>query len=173
KANNHGKPYKLTEDFTAVYRLHPMLPDKMDLPTGESFKLEDLLSVKGEEILKRVGPLPFWEAATRDPCGALVLFNYPEFFRTLIPTDALGVPLPGNSKVDLAVLDIFRDRERGVPRYNDMRRGLNLAPIKTWSDLTKDTEVQEALRQVYGEEVEACDQLVGHLAEDKIEGFAI
>lgn len=26
---NHGNSYKLTEEFTSVYRLHPMLPDSV------------------------------------------------------------------------------------------------------------------------------------------------
>ncbi|CAM9788477.1 unnamed protein product, partial [Sphacelaria rigidula] len=112
------------------------------------------------------------QAACRDPCGALVLFNYPQFFRSLTPTTNAGVPLP-DAPIDLAVLDIFRDRARGVPRFNDMRRALNMNPIKTWSDLTKDVEYQAALQEVYGDDVELCDVLVGNLAEDKIPGFAI
>lgn len=32
---------------------------------------------------------------------------------------------------------------------------------------------QAALQEVYGDDVELCDVLVGNLAEDKIEGFAI
>ncbi|CAN0215929.1 unnamed protein product, partial [Ectocarpus fasciculatus] len=111
-------------------------------------------------------------AAVRDPCGALVLFNYPNFFRTLAPTDNAGTPEP-DAPVDLAVLDIHRDRARGIPRFNDMRRALNMNPIKKWSDLTKDREYQEALQEVYGDDVELCDVLVGNLAEDKIDGFAI
>lgn len=32
---------------------------------------------------------------------------------------------------------------------------------------------QDALQEVYGDDVDLCDTLVGNLAEDKIEGFAI
>ncbi|CAM9858665.1 unnamed protein product [Ectocarpus sp. 4 AP-2014] len=169
--NNHGTPYKLTEEFAAVYRLHPMLPDSMELP-GETVQMEDLVAVEGENTLRRIGAGPFWEAAVRDPCGALVLFNYPNFFRTLAPTDNAGTP-DTTAPVDMAVLDIHRDRARGIPRFNDMRRALNMNPIKKWSDLTKDKEYQEALQEVYGDDVELLDVLVGNLAEDKIDGFAI
>ncbi|CAM9804691.1 unnamed protein product [Hapterophycus canaliculatus] len=134
--------------------------------------MEQLISLEGESTLRRIGAGPFWEAATRDPCGALVLFNYPTFFRKLPPTDSAGIP-DTEAPVDLAVLDIHRDRARGIPRFNDMRRALNMNPIKKWSDLTKDPEYQEALHEVYGDDVELCDVLVGNLAEDKIEGFAI
>ncbi|CAM9820815.1 unnamed protein product, partial [Laminaria digitata] len=78
------------------------------------------------------------------PCGALVLLNYPDFFRKVPPTNDAGVPQP-DALVDLAVLDIYRDRSRGVPRYNDMRRAMNMNPIKKWSDLTKDKEYQVGL----------------------------
>ena len=32
--------------------------------------------------------------------------------------------------------------EPGVPRFNDMRRAMNMNPIKKWSDLTKNKEYQ-------------------------------
>lgn len=31
KPVDHGVPYSLTEEFTSVYRLHPLLPDKIDI----------------------------------------------------------------------------------------------------------------------------------------------
>lgn len=33
--------------------------------------------------------------------------------------------------------------------------------------------IQAALQEVYGDDVDLCDVLVGNLAEDKIDGFAI
>lgn len=33
----------------------------------------------------------------------------------------------------------------GIPRFNDMRRSMNMNPIKKWSDLTKDTESQVSI----------------------------
>jgi len=31
KAENHGVPYSLTEEFASVYRMHPLLPDFLHL----------------------------------------------------------------------------------------------------------------------------------------------
>jgi len=31
KPENHGVPYSLTEEFVSVYRMHPLLPDKLQL----------------------------------------------------------------------------------------------------------------------------------------------
>ncbi|KAK0588068.1 hypothetical protein LWI29_033816 [Acer saccharum] len=52
----------------------------------------------------------------------------------------------------------YRDRERGVARYNEFRRNLLMIPINKWEDLTDDVEAIEALQEVYGDDVEklAC-----------------
>lgn len=68
---------------------------------------------------------------------------------------------------------VYRDRERNVPRYNDFRRGLLLIPISKWEDLTDDKEAIQVLQEVYGDNVEDLDLLVGLMAEKKIKGFAI
>lgn len=68
---------------------------------------------------------------------------------------------------------VYRDRERNVVRYNGFRRGVLLKPISRWEDLTDDNESIEALREVYGDDVEELDLLVGLMAEKKIKGFAI
>ena len=68
---------------------------------------------------------------------------------------------------------VYRDRERKVARYNAFRRALLLIPIKTWEDLTDDEEAIKILREVYGDDVEELDLLVGLMAEKKIKGFAI
>ena len=68
---------------------------------------------------------------------------------------------------------VFRDRERQLPRYNKFRRNLLMIPISKWEDLTDDKEAIATLREVYGDDVERLDLLVGLMAEKKIKGFAI
>lgn len=48
-----------------------------------------------------------------------------------------------------------------------------MIPISKWEDLTDDGDVVEALREVYGNDVEKLDLQVGLHAERKIKGFAI
>ncbi|WRX17619.1 hem peroxidase [Theobroma cacao] len=48
-----------------------------------------------------------------------------------------------------------------------------MIPISKWEDLTNDNEVIEALREVYEENVDMLDLLVGLHAKKKIKGFAI
>ena len=68
---------------------------------------------------------------------------------------------------------VYRDRERNVARYNQFRRSLLLIPISKWEDLTDDVEAIGTLQEVYGDDVEELDLLVGLMAEKKIKGFAI
>lgn len=50
----------------------------------------------------------------------------------------------------------------------------HLNPYKSWKHLTGgDKAAMKALEDVYGADIEACDLLVGNLAEKKIPGFAI
>jgi len=48
-----------------------------------------------------------------------------------------------------------------------------MIPISKWEDLTDDEEVIEALRDVYEDDAEKLDLIVGLHAEKRIRGFAI
>jgi len=71
------------------------------------------------------------------------------------------------------VLAVYRDRERSVARYNQLRRSLIMPTISKWEDLTTDKETLAILYEVYGNNVERLDLLVGLFLEKKIPGFAI
>ncbi|CAN0856564.1 Alpha-dioxygenase PIOX [Linum grandiflorum] len=104
-------------------------------------------------------------------CGALELWNYPNWLRNVAPHDPNGRPMP--DPVDLPALEVYRDRERNVARYNEFRRRMLMIPISKWEDLTDDKEAVRVLTQVYGDRIEELDLLVGLMAEKKIKGFAI
>ena len=73
--------------------------------------------------------------------------------------------------IDLATIDILRDRERGIPRYNQFRWLLNLTTPRTFEELTNDTVTAAELRKVYNNTIEDLDLLIGSLAEARPEGF--
>eukprot|EP00245_Coleochaete_scutata_P015082 TRINITY_DN65_c0_g2_i1.p1 TRINITY_DN65_c0_g2~~TRINITY_DN65_c0_g2_i1.p1 ORF type:complete len:674 (-),score=173.77 TRINITY_DN65_c0_g2_i1:686-2707(-) len=188
KADNHGVPYSLSEEFVSVYRMHALLVDELELydasqpPKGPKYTLpdgpvrkiglDDMILSKGDTILEELGEESVWLSFGVKSCGLLRLHNYPVSLRHLIPTNTDGTHR-NDMPVDLAALEIWRDRERGVPRYNNFRRGLFLNPIEKWSDLTKNKEWQEELQEVYGDDVEKLDLMVGLYAEDLIPGYAI
>lgn len=65
----------------------------------------------------------------------------------------------------------MRDRERGVPRYNQFRRLLNLSTPKTFETLTNDSVTAAELKQAYNGNIEDVDLLIGSLAEARPDGF--
>ncbi|KAF4402525.1 hypothetical protein G4B88_012310 [Cannabis sativa] len=184
KPNNHGVPYSLTEDFASVYRMHALLPDNLYLrdinatpgpnkspPLIKEIPMEKLIGREGEKTLTQIGFTRQLVSMGHQACGSLELWNYPLWFRNVIPQDINGRDRADH--VDLPSLEIYRDRERSVPRYNNFRRGLMLIPISKWKDLTHDEEAIKMLQEVYGDDVEELDLQVGLLAEKKIKGFAI
>lgn len=163
KLEKHGVPESRTEEFTAVYRLHPLLPEALELhqldKPGEvnevpltrtrqtaSHKVTD--QYKMEDLLYSFG--------VQHP-GQLVLNNYPAALQDL--------SVPGFAFFDLAAVDILRDRERGIPRYNEVRRQIQLNPIEKFEDLHDDPAVVAKLKDVYDNDIEKIDLLVGTLAE--------
>lgn len=76
----------------------------------------------GAAALAKDGTFKYWQSMLRYPCGSLQLWNYPASMRDVPVTDNAGKVREDASPVDLAAIDIFRDRERGVPRFNDFRR---------------------------------------------------
>lgn len=184
KPENHGVPYSLTEEFVSVYRMHSLLPDYLQLrdisaapdshkspPSTDKIPMPSLIGLVGEKTLSGIGFIKLMVSMGHQASGALEPWNYPMWLRDVVAQEVDGTDRPDH--VDLAALEVYRDRERNVARYNEFRRALLLIPISKWEDVTDDQEVIEALYEVYGDEVEELDLLVGLMAEKKIKGFAI
>ena len=179
KADNKGVPFVLTEEFAAVYRLHPLSPPGLYIEEDKRFiPLAETLTTEGRKLMRESEDMPakLMKSCFNYPCGNLSASNYPVAYRNMSPTDELGVNEPANLNIDLAAMDLFRDRERGILPYNEFRRQIHLKPWKTWVQMTGNKESAEKLEAVYGpapEGIEKCDLLVGDIYEKKIPGFAI
>src|SRR5262249_18173033 len=75
-------------------------------------------------------------------------------------------------RIDLAAIDILRDRERGVPRYNKFREYLHLPRFRSIDQmvgaseqLSGDPELAKELKRIYGNDIERVDLMVGMFAE--------
>jgi hypothetical protein len=164
--DHHGAPYAMTEEFAAVYRLHSLLPDTIsfrDHTDNRELFETGLIGVcfgAARSIYDRIGfDNAVYTLATSNP-GALVLHNFPNSLRRIDRKADESV------FVDLAAVDILRDRERGVPRFQEFRRLAGMKPPTTFADITDDAEWQKELEQVYGS-VDKVDLLVGTLAESR------
>ncbi|WP_082857923.1 peroxidase family protein, partial [Nocardia arizonensis] len=168
ETDDHGVPYSLTEEFVSVYRMHPLIPDEFtvrslaDDSVLAEHELPDLLVANVRERLAETSmPDLFYSFGRANP-GALTLHNYPRHLQNLTR--------PDHPLMDLATVDILRIRERGVPRYNEFRRQLRLAPAPSFEELTDNPLWARQLREVYGD-VEQVDLMVGLFAEPKPPGF--
>jgi hypothetical protein len=163
KTENFGVPYSLTREFLSVYRLHSLLPDEITVESidgtrpAKSYRLAKLRQ-QGSHKVSDVVPMAdlLYSFGIENP-GQLVLNNYPRTLQNL--------SIPGFGFYDLGAVDILRDRERGTPRYNQFRRLIGLNPIKRFEDLTDDPEQVRKLREIYQDDIEQIDLLVGNLAE--------
>jgi hypothetical protein len=79
--------------------------------------------------------------------------------------------LPDGSRLDLAAVDVLRDRERGIPRYNEFRRLLHLRPAESFESLSDNPRWVRELREIYDNDIERVDLMVGMYAEVPPKGF--
>jgi hypothetical protein len=79
---------------------------------------------------------------------------------------------PGAGGLDLASLNIQRGRDHGLPRYNQMRVEMGLAPATSFADVTSSVLMQGRLASAY-RSVEAIDAWVGGLVEDHLPGAMV
>ncbi len=166
--NHDGVPYSLTEEFVAVYRMHPLIPDDYtvrSLRDDRELQRYQLPDLAQPHVRERLGQWElddlFYSMGVAHP-GQITLHNFPihlqDFHRV------------NDDPIDLAAADILRIRERGVPRYNTFRRMLRLKPAATFEELTDNPVWAEELRQIYGD-IERVDLMIGLYAEPKPPGF--
>jgi hypothetical protein len=169
-ATNHfGVAYSLTEEFSIVYRMHPLIADSYEFRSAADDQLiaehsfPEIAGPQAQEVAERIDlGDAFYSFGVAHP-GALVLNNYPRFLQQFQRPD-------NDQLMDLAATDILRSRELGVPRYNQFRRLLHLKPARSFEDLTEDPVQLAALRRLY-RGVDSVDTIVGMLAEKRPAGF--
>ncbi len=163
--NHFGSPFNFPEEFVTVYRLHPLVPDLMEFrdwqePNAIQAKVPVVESFRGAATQAMTdGGLANWMLSMgRQRLGALTLQNHPQFLQNL-EMPRLTSP---TQTIDVAALDVLRDRQRGIPRFNEFRRQYGLRQLTSFDDFvdarlpedSPDRRHQEAmvelLREVYG-----------------------
>ena len=99
----------------------------------------------------------------RQRLGLLTLNNVPQFLQN-IKLPRLDTP---TQQIDIAALDLIRDREHGIPRFNEFRRQYGLRQLTSYDDFAdqrlpadsperkQQMETIAQLREIYGTHV--CD----------------
>ena len=168
--HHFGSPFNFPEEFPTVYRLHPLVPDLLEFrqfdndPNIIRKKIAVVDTFRGKATAKmHEGGLANWALTMgRQRLGALALRNHPQFLQNL------DLPPRLDSKIDVAALDIIRDRERGLPRFNELRRQIGLRQLTSFDDFidkrpgvtagerADQLDLVKTLREVYGRH--ACDK---------------
>ncbi len=176
--NHFGSPFNFPEEFTTVYRLHPLVPDLIDyrewqddanvirnrIPVVKTFR------GKATAAMRERGLANWALSMGRQRLGFLALQNHAQFLQNL----SMSRLKSETQKLDVAALDLIRDRERGLPRFNEFRRQYGLRQLTSFDDfidqrlvdkpnktpadeaeLDNQKAMAAALREVYGQH--ACD----------------
>lgn len=169
--NHFGSPFNFPEEFMTVYRLHTLVPDLIEFrdlaqPNAVTKHIPMIQTIRSQatEHIK-TGGLESWGLSMgRQRLGLLHLKNHPQFLQNL-PMPHLNTP---TGKLDIAALDLIRDRERGIPRFNEFRRQIGLKSLRSFDDfvdhrLPADSPMRlaqeaviEDIREIYGTHV--CDE---------------
>jgi hypothetical protein len=165
----HGARFQLTEEFVSVYRMHPLIRDDWNFfrhETGEQYataEFDEFHSAKTRPFMENheINDL-FYSMGVEHP-GAIVLHNYPKALQRHVRIDG--------ELMDLATMDVLRDRERGIPRYNDFREEMRMPRMRSFDELTSNRQWAEQIREVYKNDIDAVDLQVGMYAEDLPPGF--
>jgi len=166
---HHEARFQLTEEFVSVYRMHPLIRDEYNFfshETGEKYaqaQLDDLHSAQTRPFMENheINDL-IYSMGVENP-GAIVLHNYPKALQRHRRIDG--------ELMDLATMDVLRDRERGVPRYNDFREEMRMPRVRSFEELTNNKRWAEEIRRVYNNDIDKVDLQVGMYAEPVPPGF--
>jgi hypothetical protein len=169
--NHFGSPFNFPEEFVSVYRLHALVPDLIEVRQWDAEPNQIRAKVpviethraKATTALAERGVADWALSMGRQRLGLLTLGNTPAFLQNL--------PLPrlqsSTGKIDVAALDLIRDREHGVPRFNEFRRQYGLRQLASFDDFidarlpadsperARQAKVVADMRAIYGQHV--CD----------------
>jgi Animal haem peroxidase len=167
--DHHTAPYYLTEEFVSVYRMHPLIPDELEFYSHQDGRFvvkkefREVFGKRTRGFMEEVKMSDLLYSFGIAHPGAVTLHNYPHFLRQLVQD---------NGEIfDLAAVDILRDRERGVPRYNRFREIMGRGRVKSFAEITSNPQWAKELREVYNNDIDSVDLMVGLFAEDLPEGF--
>jgi hypothetical protein len=173
--NHFGSPFNFPEEFVTVYRLHSLLPDLIEYrdlakdPNRIAQKVGVINTFEGKatDAMRSRGLANWGLSMGRQRLGLLALHNTPQFMQN-IKLPRLDSP---TQQIDLAALDLIRDREHGVPRFNEFRRQYGLRQLTSFDDFfpKPGNELAAQLREVYGTHVCDSSKIItdAQLNEDK------
>jgi len=163
--NHFGSPFNFPEEFITVYRLHALVPDLLEFREADKdpnkivkkIAVVNTFEAKATDAMHSTGMADWGLTLGRQRLGVLQLGNTPVFLQNL----HMGRLDSKTQQIDVAALDLIRDREHGVPRFNEFRRQYGLRQLTSFDDFlppdATDSQKQliQSMREIYGTHV--CD----------------
>jgi prostaglandin-endoperoxide synthase 2 len=139
-------------EFNLLYRWHPLVPDTIGTGPGQLASTDfrnnnPLVLSQGIEALMTV--------CSKELAGKIGLRNTPAFL-----VDSSNAAWPS---VEVVTVDLMRKAR--LRSFNDYREAYGLDRMKSFEELTADTELQARLEALYGD-IDKLEWYVGIFAED-------
>jgi len=167
--NNRGVGFAMTEEWAQVYKYHSLVPDylmiRRDNEQALNVPVEATRGENSRHLIEQFGLAAIAKSFGHQASGKVTLNNTPRFLQNL------DVPVLG--RIDVAAFDVYRERERGLLRFNDFRRQMGLAPYQSIFEMTQDAAMAEKIKEVYGDDIEKVDLTIGLMAEARDPQFEL
>jgi alpha-dioxygenase len=160
--------FQHSEEFISVYKFHSILPDKYCF-NGHNYDVNEIHN--WYKICYKDNTLDHvMKYLLNERPGQLVLHNYPKVISSLNKHGEAA-------EVDLALIDVVRNRKRNLPKYNDFRKGLGLKLYCSLDELLDevkaDSNTVKQMKHLYNDDINEVDLQVGLLIEPKMRGCAV
>jgi hypothetical protein len=166
--NHFGSAFNFPEEFVTVYRLHSLVPDLLEYRTFDQpnqilkkVPVVETFRGKSTPAVREAGLANWGLTMGRQRLGLLTLGNAPQFLQNL-RMERLN---SGTKQLDVLALDLIRDRQHGVPRFNEFRRQYGLRTLTSFDDFVDPNAAPAAkaqqqkmvttMREIYGQHT--CD----------------
>ncbi|HEY5855836.1 MAG TPA: peroxidase family protein [Aldersonia sp.] len=147
-----NRPNWITIEFNLLYRWHSLVPD--EIGTGRE-RLGPRQFINNNPLVVERGVEALLAQCSRDPAGRIGLHNTPAVLMEPLGRDPVGV-MPKT---------IAMMRQARLASFNDYRAHFSLPRLKSYTELTADTELARELENLYGS-IDNLEWYVGLFAED-------
>jgi hypothetical protein len=165
------------EEFVAAYKWHSFVPPTINLVNAKNgsvivpnvdyvaqFQDTTLIRTYGiENVLVSLGLGSPGAVRLNNLAPKLQTFTHPfvtpRFSNPFVQPTCVIAPI-----IDMAAMDIIRDRERGIPKYNDFRKLValgQLPPAVYFDDIADTPATAAAMADVYKWDIDDVDAVVG------------
>jgi prostaglandin-endoperoxide synthase 2 len=149
-------------EFNLLYRWHSMVPENYRVG-NKSYPLDAFRNNTPLAIQHGIGKLI--TAASTQRAGRIGLHNTHSYFFHPLPV--------GDDNRSVMERSIAMGRQARLRPFNDYREAFSMPRLRSFEELTEDSELQRELKDLYKDRIDDLEWQVGIFAEDHDEGFSL